>query len=105
MGACGFLIVPLVEAWLRYVVAPGKVHSDETPMPVLAPGNGKTKTGRIWVYVLDDRNSGSQAVPAVWFAYSVNCQGLHPQTHPEGFTGVSLRVRTGAMTRFIPMAE
>ncbi|MBR7780489.1 IS66 family transposase, partial [Undibacterium rugosum] len=72
----------------RYVVAPGKVHSDDTPMPVLAPGNGKTKTGRLWVYVRDDRHSGSLAAPAVWFAYSANRQGLHPQTHLEGFTGV-----------------
>jgi transposase len=88
MGACGVLITPLVEALRRYVVAPGKVHSDDTPMPVLAPGNGKTKTGRLWVYVRDDRNSGSQAAPAVWFAYSANRQGLHPQTHLEGFRGV-----------------
>ncbi len=88
MGACGVLITPLVEALRRYVVAPGKVHSDDTPMPVLAPGNGKTKTGRLWVYVRDDRNSGSQAAPAVWFAYSANRQGLHPQTHLAGFTGV-----------------
>jgi len=88
MGACGVLITPLVEALRRYVVAPGKVHSDDTPMPVLAPGNGKTKTGRLWVYVRDDRNSGSLAAPAVWFAYSANRQGLHPQTHLAGFTGV-----------------
>lgn len=88
MGACGVLITPLVEALRRYVLAPGKVHSDDTPMPVLAPGNGKTKTGRLWVYVRDDRNSGSQAAPAVWFAYSANRQGQHPQTHLEGFTGV-----------------
>jgi len=74
MGACGVLITPLVEALRRYVVAPGKVHSDDTPMPVLAPGNGKTKTGRLWVYVRDDRNSGSLAAPAVWFAYSANRQ-------------------------------
>ncbi len=88
MGACGVLIAPLVEALRRYVVAPGKVHTDDTPMPVLAPGNGKTKTGRLWVYARDDRNSGSQAAPAVWFAYSANRQGMHPQTHLAGFAGV-----------------
>ena len=88
MGACGVLVSPLVEALRRYVVAPGKVHSDDTPMPVLAPGNGKTKMGRLWVYVRDDRNSGSHAAPAVWFAYSANRQGLHPQTHLAGFAGV-----------------
>lgn len=88
LGACGVLITPLVEALRRYVIAPGKVHSDDTPMPVLAPGHGKTKTGRLWVYVRDDRNSGSLAAPAVWFAYSANRQGQHPQEHLAGFTGV-----------------
>jgi transposase len=88
MGACGVLVTPLVEALRRYVVSPGKVHSDDTPMPVLAPGNGKAKMGRLWVYVRDDRNSGSHAAPAVWFAYSATRQGLHPQTHLAGFAGV-----------------
>jgi transposase len=88
MGACGVLIAPLVEALRRYVIAPGKIHTDDTPMPVLAPGNGQTKTGRLWVYVRDDRNSGSVAPPAVWFAYSPNRQGQHPQSHLTDFRGV-----------------
>lgn len=88
MGACGVLIQPLVEALRRYVLAPGKIHSDDTPMPVLSPGNGQTKTGRLWVYVRDDRNCASIAPPAVWFAYSPNRQGQHPQTHLADFRGV-----------------
>ena len=88
MGACGVLVRPLVDALRRYVLAPGKVHSDDTPMPVLAPGNGQTKTARLWVYVRDDRNSGSTAPPAVWFAYSSNRQGQHPQSHLADFSGV-----------------
>jgi len=88
MGACGELIAPLVEALRRYVLAPGKIHTDDTPMPVLSPGNGQTRTGRLWVYVRDDRNSGSAAPPAVWFAYSPNRQGLHPQRHLADFRGV-----------------
>jgi hypothetical protein len=55
---------------------------------VLAPGNGQTRTGRLWVYVRDDRNSGSTAPPAVWFAYSSNRQGQHPQSHLAEFSGV-----------------
>jgi hypothetical protein len=88
IGACGALLRPLVESLRRYVLAPGKVHADDTPMPVLAPGNGQTKTGRLWVYVRDDRNSGSAAPPAVWFAYSPNRQGQHPQLHLAQFSGV-----------------
>ena len=88
VGACGALMQPLVDALRKYVLAPGKVHADDTPMPVLAPGNGQTKTGRLWVYVRDDRNCASEAAPAVWFAYSSNRQGQHPQGHLAGFKGV-----------------
>lgn len=88
MGACAVLIQSLVEALRRYVLAPGKIHSDDTPMPVLSPGNGQTKTGRLWVYVRDDRNAGFTAPPAVWFAYSPNRQGQHPQAHLADFSGV-----------------
>jgi len=53
-----------------YVLTDGKLHADDTPVPVLLPGNKKTKTGRLWTYVRDDRNAGSTLAPAVWFAYS-----------------------------------
>lgn len=88
LGICGALVHPLVEALHRYVLATRKVHTDDTPMPVLSPGAGQTKTGRLWVYVRDDRNAGSAAAPAVWFAYSPNRQGLHPKAHLAGFSGV-----------------
>jgi transposase/BMFP domain-containing protein YqiC len=88
VGACGALMRPLVDALQQYVLKPGKVHSDDTPMPVLAPGNGQTKTARLWVYVRDDRRSGSAAAPAAWFAYTPNRQGQHPQAHLANFSGV-----------------
>ncbi|MCO4866048.1 IS66 family transposase, partial [Cupriavidus sp. WGtm5] len=88
VGACGALVRPLVEALHRYVMMPGKVHADDTPLPVLAPGKGQTKTGRLWAYVRDDRASGSDAAPAVWFAYTPNHQGQHPQAHLAGFRGI-----------------
>jgi len=50
----------LVEVLRRYVMAAGKLHADDTPVPVLAPGLGKTKTGRLWTYVRDDRSRGRQ---------------------------------------------
>jgi transposase len=70
VGGCSRLLSPLVDALSRYVMAAGKVHADDTPVPVLAPGNGKTKTGRLWTYVRDDRPACDPAAPAVWFAYS-----------------------------------
>jgi len=55
---------------------------------VLAPGNGKTKTARLWTYVRDDRASGDTTPAAVWFAYSPDRKGVHPQTHLANFQGV-----------------
>ncbi|MDB5794352.1 MAG: tnpC [Noviherbaspirillum sp.] len=88
VASCGALLDPLVQALRQYVLAPGKVHGDDKPVQVLAPGNGKTRTGRFWVYVRDDRHAGSAAPPAVWFAYAATRQGRHPQSHLSEFSGV-----------------
>ena len=48
VGGASKLLDPLVEALRRYVTAASKLHADDTPVPVLAPGQGKTKTGRFW---------------------------------------------------------
>ncbi len=87
VGGSSALLAPLVEALRRYVLDCGKLHADDTPVPVLAPGMGKTKTGRLWTYVRDDRPAGDQAAPAVWFAYSPDRRGEHPQQHLEKFRG------------------
>jgi transposase len=88
VGACSALLRPLVEAIRRYVMAASKMHADDTPVPVLAPGNGKTKTGRLWTYVRDDRPAGAAAPAAVWFAYTPDRKGVHPQSHLANFKGV-----------------
>jgi len=54
---------------------------------VLAPGNGKTKTGRLWTYVRDDHPAGDRTTPAVWFAYSPDRKGEHPEQHLRQFRG------------------
>ncbi|HAW3666412.1 TPA: IS66 family transposase [Escherichia coli] len=59
VDACCRLLSPLEEALQDYVLTDGKLHADDTPVPVLLPGNKKTKTGRLWTYVRDDRNAGS----------------------------------------------
>jgi transposase len=87
VGGSSQLLEPLVEALRRYVMAAGKLHADDTPVPVLAPGNGRTKTGRLWTYVRDDRPTGDTAAPAVWFAYSPNRKGEHPERHLREFCG------------------
>jgi transposase len=87
VGGTSELLGPLVEALRRHVMASGKLHADDTPVPVLAPGNGKTKTGRLWTYVRDDRPAGDTAAPAVWFAYSPDRKGEHPKQHLCMFQG------------------
>jgi transposase len=87
VGGSSRLLAPLVEALRRHVMAAGKLHADDTPVPVLAPGLGKTKTGRLWTYVRDDRPAGDGTPAAVWFAYSPDRKGEHPQSHLSNFTG------------------
>ena len=87
VDGCSKLLDPLVEALRRYVMAAGKLHADDTRVPVLAPGQGKTKTGRLWTYVRDDRPAGDTAAPAVWFAYSPDRGGAHPVQHLKTFQG------------------
>lgn len=88
VGQSSALLRPLGEALARHVLAAGKVHADDTPVPVLAPGAGRTKTGRLWVYVRDDRPAADETPPAVWFRYSPDRKGQHPQTHLKGFRGI-----------------
>lgn len=88
VGGAHHLLRPLVAALQCYVLAADKLHGDDTPVPVLAPGNGKTATGRLWTYVRDDRPAGSEAAPAVWFAYAPNRKGEHPAAHLKTFRGI-----------------
>src|ERR1700691_3452970 len=87
VGGSSRLFEPLVEALRRHVMSAQKLHADDTPVPVLAPGLGKTKTGRLWTYVRDDRPAGDQTPPAVWFSYSADRKGEHPKQHLSSFTG------------------
>jgi transposase len=88
VGACSALMQPLVDALQRHVMAGSKLHADDTPVQVLAAGNGQTRTARLWTYVRDDRNAASPIPPAVWFAYTPDRKGMHPQTHLADFTGI-----------------
>ncbi len=103
VGQCTGLLSPLVEALRRYVLAGDKVHADDTPVPVLSPGSGTTKPGRLWTYVRDDRPAAATAPPAVWFAYSPNRRGEHPQRHLWHHSPASSRpMPTPDSTRSMP---
>jgi len=88
VGNVSALLTPLTAALRAHVLAADVVHADDTPIPVLAPGLGKTKTGQLWTYVRDERPCGGEVAPAVWFAYSPDRKGAHPQDHLKDFTGI-----------------
>jgi hypothetical protein len=85
---CSALFQPLLDAHRRYVLAAEKIHADDIPMPLLAPGKGRTQTARLWTYVRDDRPAGDHSPPAVWFAFSADRKGEHPQAHLKSFKGI-----------------
>jgi len=88
VGCSAALMAPLVEALRAHVSAGSRLHGDDTPVPVLDPGRGKTKQGRLWAYVRDGRPYGDKAPPAVCYHYSPDRKGIHPQTHLTAFAGI-----------------
>jgi transposase len=88
VGGASALLEPLVSALGRYVMAGHKIHGDDTPVPVLCPGRGTTKQGRLWTYVRDDRPAASTDPPAVFFRYSPDRKGERPRAHLAPFVGV-----------------
>ena len=88
VGRSVALLDPLIEALKKDALASDVLHGDDTPVPVLAPGLGKTKTARLWTYVRDGRPWGSDQPPAAVFFYSPDRKGEHPQSHLKSFKGI-----------------
>jgi len=88
VGQCARLLRPLIDAVGAHVMAAERIHADDTTVPVLAPGNGKTKTGRIWCYVRDDHPFAGKAPKAVLYCYSPDRKAEHPKAHLAGFKGI-----------------
>jgi len=88
VGQAAWLLDPVVAAIRRHVFAAEKIHGDDTTVPVLAPGLGRTKTGRLWVYVRDDRPFCGIAPPAAAYFYSPDRRGEHPASHMATFAGL-----------------
>ena len=88
VGQAAWLFDPLVDAIGKHVFAAEKIHADDTTVPVLEPGLGRTKTGRLWVYVRDDRPFAGEAPPAAVYFYSPDRGGAHPAAHLASFTGM-----------------
>src|SRR5438067_2176825 len=87
VGATAAALSPLIDALAADVMASDTLHVDDTPVPVLAPGTGKTKTGRLWTYVRDERPFAGARPPAALFFYSPDRKGTHPRAHLKAFRG------------------
>jgi len=87
VGATAAALQPLIDALASEVMVSDTLHVDDTPVPVLAPGTGKTKTGRLWTYVRDERPFGGSRPPAALFFYSPDRKGEHPRAHLKSFRG------------------
>ena len=88
VGQSARLLRPLVDALGRHVMAGERVHADDTVVPVLEPGLGRTRTARLWVYVRDDRPFAGPDPAAVFYRYTPDRKGEHPRAHLSEFRGI-----------------
>src|SRR4051795_9390388 len=88
VGRACWWLEPLWRLVRRHVMASTRIFADDTLLPVLDPGRGRTKTGRLWGYAIDDRPWGGETPPAVVFLYAEDRKGEHPAAHLAEFTGV-----------------
>lgn len=86
-GQAAALLDPVISRIREEGLKASKIHADDTPVPVLDPGRGKTATGRLWTYVVDDRASGSATPPLAWYRFTPDRTGTHPQKELASFTG------------------
>jgi transposase len=86
-GQASALLDPIISRIREEGMKATKIHTDDTPVPVLDPGRGKTATGRLWTYVVDDRASGSATPPLAWYRFTPDRTGAHPQKELASFKG------------------
>jgi transposase len=86
VGSVCVALDPLLRLVEGHVMAAERLHADDTTVPVLA--EGKTDTGRCWIYLRDDRPFGGTGPPAAIFYYSRDRRGEHPQGHLAGYAGI-----------------
>jgi transposase len=86
VGGCTVALTPLLRRLEAHVLSAARLHGDDTTVPVLA--KGKTSTGRIWVYVRDDKPFGGPEPPGAVFYYSRDRAGEHPQAHLARYSGL-----------------
>ena len=87
VGKSAALLEPLADAIQRHVLSGQVIFADDTPVKLLSPGAGKTKTARLWAYVRDQRPWASDAPPAAFYRFSRDRKGEQPTEHLKDYTG------------------
>jgi transposase len=86
VGACAAALAPIHALIRSHILAAGRLHGDDTTVPLLAKGG--TQTARLWTYVRDDRPFGGGAPPAALFHFSRDREMANPNRHLAGWQGV-----------------
>ena len=114
IGKSTALLEPLADAISRHVLRGQAIFADDTPVKLLAPGSGKTRTARLWAYVRDERPWVGEAHPASWYQFSPDRKGIRPREHlanytgfmhADGYAGFNDLYRTGKVTEVACMAH
>ncbi len=88
IGHTAWWLTPLAALIGAHVKAVPVLHTDDTPVPLLAPGLGRTRTGRLWVYLADERIWQGPHAPAAWYRFSPDRKGDRPRDHLAGYEGI-----------------
>jgi len=83
LGVCGLRLEPLAQALRDHLLSHSVIHADETPVKLLAPGQGKTKRAYVWVY----RTTNFVAQRAVLFDFTPGRGGENPRRVLQCFGG------------------
>ena len=87
-GQAAHLLDPIVSRIREEGLKATKLHTDDTPVPMLMPGKGRTAVARLWAYVVDDRASGAATPALAWYRFTPDRSGIHPQSELGSFTGL-----------------
>lgn len=88
VAGAAWWLTPIRDRIADHVMAANRVFADDTVLPVLDPGRGRTRTGRLWVYARDDQPWGGTDPPAVLYRYSPDRRAERPDAHLKTFSGI-----------------
>jgi transposase len=88
VGYAAAELQPLYQRLKTNLLMSAKLAVDETPVPVLDPGRGNTKTGYFWAIARDDRPWGGTDPPAVVYTYAPSRGGEHLEKLLTNYAGI-----------------